>query len=43
METCGPDGEVVKLMPPLTVGDGGIDEALEILDAALKYVVTTLT
>ncbi len=43
METCGPDGEVVKLMPPLTVGDGDIDRALEILDAAVKSAVTTLT
>jgi diaminobutyrate-2-oxoglutarate transaminase len=43
METCGPVGEVVKLMPPLTVGDGDIDRALEILDAAVKSAVTTLT
>jgi 4-aminobutyrate aminotransferase-like enzyme len=30
-------------MPPLTVGDGDIDQALEILDAAVKSAVTTLT
>lgn len=36
VETCGPEGEVVKLMPPLTVASGDIDRALEILDASVK-------
>lgn len=36
LETCGPDGEVVKLLPPLTVTHGDIDLALEILDASVK-------
>lgn len=36
VETCGPQGEVVKLMPPLTVTGGEIDQALEILDSAVK-------
>lgn len=36
VETCGPQGEVVKLMPPLTVAGGDIDRALEILDASVK-------
>lgn len=36
VETCGPDGEVVKLMPALTVTNGDIDLALEILDASVK-------
>lgn len=36
VETCGPDGEVVKLMPPLTVASGELDQALEILDASVK-------
>ena len=36
VETCGPDGEVLKLLPPLSVADGDIDQALEILDASVK-------
>ncbi len=36
VETCGPVGEVVKLMPPLTVASGDVDRALEILDASVK-------
>lgn len=35
VETCGPDDEVVKLLPPLSVADGDIDWALEILDASV--------
>lgn len=36
VETCGPEGEVVKLLPPLTVASGDIDRALEVLDASVK-------
>jgi diaminobutyrate-2-oxoglutarate transaminase len=36
VETCGPEGEVVKLMPPLTVASGDLDRAMEILDASVK-------
>jgi diaminobutyrate-2-oxoglutarate transaminase len=36
VETCGPKGEVVKLLPPLTVASRDIDRALEILDASVK-------
>jgi diaminobutyrate-2-oxoglutarate transaminase len=36
VETCGPEGEVVKLLPPLTVASGEIDRALEVLDASVK-------
>jgi diaminobutyrate-2-oxoglutarate transaminase len=36
VETCGPKGEVVKLMPPLTVASGDVDRALEILGASVK-------
>ncbi|MEU7137633.1 diaminobutyrate--2-oxoglutarate transaminase [Streptomyces sp. NPDC046261] len=39
METSGPKGEVVKLMPPLTVTAEEITEALEILDASLDAVL----
>jgi diaminobutyrate-2-oxoglutarate transaminase len=28
VETAGPDGEVAKLMPPLTIADGDLDEGL---------------
>lgn len=36
VETCGPDGEVVKLLPPLSVSSGEVDQALEILDASVR-------
>lgn len=36
VETCGPQGEVVKLLPPLSVAVGDIDMALEILDESVK-------
>ncbi|WP_399096338.1 diaminobutyrate--2-oxoglutarate transaminase [Streptomyces sp. BBFR2] len=42
VETCGPSGEVVKLLPPLTVSTGDIDHALEILDASVKSALATL-
>ncbi|MFI9630175.1 diaminobutyrate--2-oxoglutarate transaminase [Streptomyces sp. NPDC052042] len=41
LETCGPDGGVVKLLPPLTVSDGDIDLALDILDASVKSALAT--
>lgn len=34
LETSGPEGEVVKLMPPLTISDGHLDEGLEVLAAS---------
>jgi diaminobutyrate-2-oxoglutarate transaminase len=39
VETCGPESEVVKLLPPLTVADTDIDRALEILDASVNSVL----
>ncbi|MBO3733104.1 diaminobutyrate--2-oxoglutarate transaminase [Glycomyces niveus] len=36
VETCGSDGAVVKLLPPVTVSGGDIDRALEILHASVK-------
>jgi diaminobutyrate-2-oxoglutarate transaminase len=41
VETCGPEGEVVKLLPPLTVASGDIDRALEILDASVKSALAS--
>lgn len=35
VETCGPEGEVVKLLPPFTVTNGKVNRALEILDASV--------
>lgn len=35
VETCGPQSEVVKLLPPLSVTTGEVDEALEILGASV--------
>lgn len=38
IETAGPVGEVVKLLPPLVVPDTVVDDALERLDAACDAV-----
>ncbi|WP_222719066.1 diaminobutyrate--2-oxoglutarate transaminase [Actinokineospora xionganensis] len=35
METAGPDGEVAKIMPPLTVTDAELEEGLAIVDDAV--------
>jgi diaminobutyrate-2-oxoglutarate transaminase len=42
IETAGPSGEVVKLLPPLIVDDAAIDQALEILDESTTAVVDQL-
>lgn len=39
IETSGPDGEVLKLMPPLITDDADIQKGLEIIDAALAEAV----
>ncbi|MDQ4104333.1 MAG: diaminobutyrate--2-oxoglutarate transaminase [Actinomycetota bacterium] len=36
METSGPEGEVVKLMPPLTVTDAELDEGLALVTESVK-------
>ena len=36
VETCGVDGEEVKLAPSLAVTDGEIDRAVEVLRAAIE-------
>jgi diaminobutyrate-2-oxoglutarate transaminase len=38
METSGPDGEVAKVMPPLTVTDDELSDGLERLSAAVNQV-----
>lgn len=35
IETCGPDGEVVKCFAPLTISETQLDEGLEILAQAI--------
>ncbi|MFI1018476.1 hypothetical protein [Streptomyces sp. NPDC020965] len=42
VETCGPQGKVVKLLPPLSVTTGEVDQALEILDASVKSALARL-
>ncbi len=39
METSGPDSEVVKIMPPLTIDDIGLEKGLKILARAVETVV----
>jgi diaminobutyrate-2-oxoglutarate transaminase len=36
VETCGPNGEVLKLMPPLTVDDKELETGLDIVEASLN-------
>jgi diaminobutyrate-2-oxoglutarate transaminase len=38
VETAGPDGEAVKLMPPLTVTDAELDQGLALLAGAVRSV-----
>ena len=40
METSGPDSEVAKLLPPLTLTDAEVSEGLEIIDASVKSVLS---
>jgi len=37
-ETAGPRGQVVKLLPPLTISDAELDEGLSVLDGAVRAV-----
>jgi diaminobutyrate-2-oxoglutarate transaminase len=39
METSGPDGEVMKLLPPLTLSDDELTEGLAIIDESIKSVL----
>ncbi|MCB7135069.1 diaminobutyrate--2-oxoglutarate transaminase [Cellulosimicrobium marinum] len=40
METSGPDGEVVKLLPPLTITEDELRRGLAIIDASLAAVLS---
>ncbi len=37
-ETAGSRGQVVKLLPPLTISDAELDEGLAILDESVRAV-----
>jgi len=39
LETCGPAGSVIKLMPPLTIEAGVLDEGLDILAKAFGHAL----
>ncbi|MFD3701470.1 diaminobutyrate--2-oxoglutarate transaminase, partial [Streptomyces sp. NPDC058646] len=43
LETAGAHDEVVKLLPPLTVGAGQLEQGLGILDEAVASVVDVRT
>ncbi|SFF02017.1 diaminobutyrate--2-oxoglutarate transaminase [Alteribacillus iranensis] len=40
METAGPDDEVFKLFPPITIDDEGLDKGLSIIEKAVEKVVS---
>ncbi|GAA3939734.1 diaminobutyrate--2-oxoglutarate transaminase [Actinomadura viridis] len=42
METSGPEGEVVKLLPPLTTTERELDQGLEIIAESVRAVRTTV-
>jgi 4-aminobutyrate aminotransferase/(S)-3-amino-2-methylpropionate transaminase len=37
--TCGTYGNVVRLLPPLVIGDDLLDEGLGVLEGALREVL----
>jgi len=39
METSGPDGEVMKLLPPLTLSDDELTEGLAVINESIKSVL----
>lgn len=39
METSGPNGEVMKLMPPLTIEDAELERGLDIIDESVAAVL----
>ncbi|WP_141566646.1 aminotransferase class III-fold pyridoxal phosphate-dependent enzyme, partial [Pseudonocardia sp. N23] len=39
METAGPDSEVMKVLPPLTVSDAELDEGLATIAESVRTVV----
>ncbi|MGD9987475.1 MAG: diaminobutyrate--2-oxoglutarate transaminase, partial [Pseudonocardia sp.] len=39
METSGPNSEVMKVLPPLTVSDAELDEGLAIIAESVRTVV----
>lgn len=39
METSGPEGEVMKLLPPLTLTNAEIDEGLQIIGESVESVL----
>ena len=43
VETSGPRGEVLKLLPPLTLTEEELDEGLEIIEAAVDEVLAGAT
>ncbi|XVQ13924.1 diaminobutyrate--2-oxoglutarate transaminase [Spirillospora sp. CA-255316] len=43
METSGPEGEVVKLLPPLTTTEAELDQGLEIIAESVRAVRATVT
>ncbi|WP_142505337.1 diaminobutyrate--2-oxoglutarate transaminase [Melghirimyces algeriensis] len=42
METAGPDSEVAKLLPPLTIDDEGLEKGLSILDESVEAASRSL-
>ena len=39
LETSGPEGEVIKLLPPLTIDDAALREGLALLDESLAHAL----
>ena len=41
LECCGPNDEVLKLLPPLTASMDDLAEAIEIIQSTMNDVLTT--
>lgn len=41
LETSGPNGEVVKFLPPLIIDEKGLKEGLDVLEESIEHVLQT--
>lgn len=39
METSGPQGEVMKLLPPLIIDEEGLEKGLQIIDESIQHII----
>ena len=42
VETCGPEDEVVKCLPPLTIDEGDLKRGFDLLEKAVAAALTAV-